>query len=101
MKQLLITLSSLLVLPLSLLAAEQQVVDIDIEGMSCKFCAHSVQRQITKLSYVKKAEVNIDTKKAHIVVVEGKEANLEELKQKVTNSGFKPVKVTVSSINQH
>ncbi len=97
MKKLLLTAISIFVFPLVLMAAEVQVVDIDIEGMSCQFCAHSVEKKITKLSYVKKAEVNIDTKKAHIIIIEGKQADIEELKQKVMDSGFKPVKVTVSS----
>ncbi len=96
MNNFLIVLTGLFILPLLTVCAEQQVVDIDIEGMSCKFCAHSVQKNLTKLPYVEKAQVNIETKKAHIVLVEGKEANIEELKSKVTDSGFTPVKVTTS-----
>lgn len=95
MKNFLTIITGLLLLPMALMAAEVQVIDIDIEGMSCKFCAHSVQKKITKLPYVKKAEVNIDAKKAHIVIAEGKKANIEELKQMVFDSGFKPVKVMV------
>ncbi|MFK5915708.1 MAG: heavy metal-associated domain-containing protein [Woeseiaceae bacterium] len=99
MRHFLFTLTSLFLFPLSLLAAGQQVVDIDIEGMSCKFCAHSVQKNITKLPYVEKAIVNIETKKAHIVIVQGKEANIDQLKKKITGSGFTPVKVTISTLN--
>jgi len=77
------------------MAAGQQVVDIDIEGMSCKFCAHSVQKNISKLPYVEKADVNIETKKAHIVITTGKEANIEQLKKKISDSGFTSVKVTI------
>ena len=97
MKKLLITVVSVFLFPMALMASELQVIDIDIEGMSCKFCAHSVQKKMTKLPYVKKAEVNIDTKKAHIVVAEGQQANIDELKQKILDSGFKPVKVIVNS----
>lgn len=97
MKQFLITMTSVFLFPLTVLATELQVIDIDIEGMSCKFCAYSVQKKMTKLPYVNKAEVNIETKKAHIEITEGKIFNLEELKQKVIDSGFKPVKVTLSS----
>lgn len=96
MKKLLITVVSVFIFPLALMAAEVQVIDIDIEGMSCQFCAHSVQKKMTRLPYVEKAEVNIDTKKAHIVVAKGQQANIDELKQKILDSGFKPIKVTVS-----
>lgn len=99
MKKNLFSIISLLFLPISIWAAEQQVIDIDIdiEGMSCQFCAHSVQKNLSKLPYIEKAQVNIDTKKAHIVTV-GKEANIEELKNKIVASGFKPVKVTIVSL---
>lgn len=99
MKKLLLTATSLYLFPLAIMAAELQAIDIDIEGMSCKFCAHSVQKNLSKLPYVEKAQVNIDTKKAHIVIVKDQKANIEQLKEKITGSGFKPVKVTVSSIN--
>ncbi|VAW90736.1 Lead, cadmium, zinc and mercury transporting ATPase; Copper-translocating P-type ATPase [hydrothermal vent metagenome] len=97
MKKLLITITGLFILPLSLYAAGEQIVDIDIEGMSCEFCAHSVQKNINKLPGVEKASVNIDDKKAHIVMAPGKQANIELLKKKISDSGFVPVKVTIST----
>jgi len=96
MKQLLLTLTGMFLFPLSLMAAGEQVVDIDIEGMSCKFCAYSIQKNLSKLPDVDKAEVSIDDKKAHIVMKPGKQADVETLKKKITDSGFTPVKVTIS-----
>jgi len=84
-----------LILPISLWATEQQTIDIDIEGMSCQFCAHSVQKKLSTLPYIEKAQVNIDTKKAHLIVATGKVVNIEELKNKIVASGFKPLKVTI------
>lgn len=97
MKQILITLIALFLFPLSLLAAGKQVVDIDIEGMSCQFCAYSVQESLSKLPGVEKAEVNIDNQKAHIVMSAGKQANVEQLKKKISDSGFTPVKIAIST----
>ncbi len=96
MKKLLLTLTGMFLFPLSLLAAGEQVVDIDIEGMSCKFCAYSIQKNLSKLPDVDKAEVSIDDKKAHVVMKPGKQADVDELKKKITDSGFTPVKVTIS-----
>jgi len=95
MKKTVFSIIILLVLPISLWAAEQQTVDIDIEGMSCQFCAHGVQKKLSTLPYIEKAQVNIDTKKAHLIVTTGKVANIEELKNKIVASGFKPLKVTI------
>lgn len=97
MKHMLISIAIFLFLPLSVFAAGEQVVDIDIEGMSCKFCAYGIQKNLSKLPYVEKAEVNIETKKAHIVIVSGKQANIDQLKKQISDSGFTPVKVTIGS----
>ncbi len=94
MKQLIMSL--IFFFPLSLLADNTQIIDIDIEGMSCKFCAYSVKKNLSELPGIEQADVNIDTKKAHIVMQEGQQADIEQIKQKITESGFTPVKVTLS-----
>ncbi len=63
MKHILIVITGIFILPLSLFAAGEQVIDIDIEGMSCKFCAYSVQKNLKKLPDVESASVSIDDKK--------------------------------------
>jgi len=98
MKQILIMITGIFLLPLSLFAAGEQVVYIDIEGMSCKFCAYSVQKNLKKLPDVESASVSIDDKKAHIIMVDGKQADIELLKKKISDAGFVPVKVTISTL---
>ncbi|WP_198262932.1 heavy-metal-associated domain-containing protein [sulfur-oxidizing endosymbiont of Gigantopelta aegis] len=97
MKSLLISLSLLFFLVLSSLASGKQVVNIDINGMSCKFCAYSVQKSLNTLPGVEKADVNIDTNKAQVVMVDGHEADIELIKKKIIESGFSPAKVTLSN----
>ena len=90
------------ILSLPLLASEprnKQIIDIDIEGMTCQFCAYGVQKSISELPGVEMAEVNIDTKKAHIVMSSNQQANVEQLKKKITDSGFKAVKIIISDQN--
>jgi copper chaperone CopZ len=96
MKILLIGLSFLLLMPLSAFATGKQVIDIDINGMSCKFCAYSVEKSLKTLPGVEKAEVDIDTNKAQIVMTEGQEADIELIKKKIIESGFSPAKVTIN-----
>lgn len=101
MKALLISLSLLLLLSLSAFATDKQItgkqiVDIDITGMSCKFCAHSVQKSLTALPGVEKAEVNIDDNKAHVVMADGQQADIEQIKKNIIESGFNPAKITIS-----
>ena len=94
MKQLIMSL--ILFFPMSLLAGNTQIIDIDIEGMSCKFCVYSVKKNLSELPGIDKADVNIDTKKAHIIMQEGLQADVEQIKQKISESGFTPVKITLS-----
>ena len=97
MKQILLALTILIFLPLSVMAESKQVIDIDIEGMSCKFCAYSIKKHLSNLPGVEKAEVSIDKNKAHVVMQEGKKANIELIKKKISDSGFTPVQVTESA----
>ncbi len=95
MKRILI-LTGLFLLPLSPFAADKQVVEIDIEGMSCKFCALSVKRNLSTLPGVDKAAVSFKDRKAHIKMAPGKKADVAQINKKVNEAGFKPVNVTVS-----
>lgn len=90
-------LTGLFLLSLSLLAAEKEVVEIDIEGMSCKFCSLSVKRSLSTLPGVEKASVSFKDKKAHIKMALGKNAPVDQMKKKITEAGFTPVKVTTGS----
>jgi len=97
MKQILLSLTILIFLPLSIMAESKHVIDVDIECMSCKFCAYNIQKQLSNLPGVEKAEVNIDKNKAHVVMQNGKKADVELIKKKISDSGFTPVQVTESA----
>jgi len=98
MKHTLIAILTLAVIHVSAYAANKQQIEVDIKGMTCKFCAYGVQKKLNKLPNIEKAEVNIDTKKATIVVKEGMQINLDEVKKAIKSSGFVPVKVTTKTI---
>jgi len=90
-------LTGLFLLPISLWADEKQVVEINIEGMSCKICANSVRRNLSTLPDVVKATVSFNNKKAHIQMAPGKNADVAQLKKKISESGFTPAKVTIGT----
>jgi len=93
MKRTLIALLTLAVIHVSANGANKQQIEVDIQGMTCKFCAYGIQKKLNKLPNIEKAEVNIDTKKAIIIVKEGLLINLGEVKEAIKSSGFVPVKV--------
>lgn len=63
---------------------------IHIEGMHCGMCSARMQKAFLATKGVKEAEVDLETKTAHIVYDGGK---LDEnaLKQLVTDTGYTPV----------
>ena len=45
---------------------DPQVIELDVQGMTCASCASRIQKKLTKLDGVQ-ANVNYATEKAHVV----------------------------------
>ena len=71
-------------------AQEQQRLEIGISGMSCKFCAHNVEKNLSKLEGIDKVSVNLDKGIALIVMSSGKKADIKQIKELVKKAGFTP-----------
>ena len=69
-------------------AQEQQHLEIGISGMECKFCAHNVKKNLSKLEGVKQVTVDLDKGVAFISMAPGKQANVEQIKNQITKAGF-------------
>ena len=66
-------------------------ITIEIEGMSCMGCVRNVEESLKKLNGVKKVEVSLDDNKA--IIETSEEVNSEDLKSKIKEAGYNPVKV--------
>ena len=66
-------------------------ITIEIEGMSCMGCVRNVETSLKELNGVKKVEVSLEDKKAVLEVSE--EVSLEDLKSKIEEAGYNPVKI--------
>ena len=75
------------------LAQDQQRLEVDIAGMSCKFCVHNVEKNLSKLEGVEKVSVNLDKGIALIVMSSGKKADIKQIKKLVKKAGFTPSNV--------
>ena len=78
--QLLILLGTLLASLVSP-AAKQQVVMIDVKGMTCSYCVYGVTKNLKKLPAVQDVQVSLKLKKARIVMRPGKSADIDKIKQ--------------------
>jgi len=81
-------------LPLAV-AQEQQRLEVNISGMSCKFCVRSVEKNLLKLEGIKQTSVNLDEGTARIVMTPGKQGDVKKIKELIRNAGFTPGKVRI------
>lgn len=88
-KTLLLILS--LYLPLSAIAAEGQVVEIGVTGMVCGFCSAKVEKELKTLPGVKEVSVDLDDKRARIVMADGQSADIAAVRKIIADAGFTPV----------
>ena len=98
MKRLLSVL--LFVLPISVtlsLSAGQtgKIVEMDIKGMSCPFCAYGLKSTISELDGVKSCVIDLETNKARIEMKDGLAADIEKIEKIIVDSGFIPGDVQV------
>lgn len=102
MKAIATVLALFLVLPATLWgaeavpkAAEQQVLEIQVKGMTCPFCAYGIEKNLGKLPGVGKAQVSLETKKARVVMQPGRTSDESAVRKVILDSGFTPGEATV------
>ncbi len=81
--QLIISLNALAELP-------DNTYELGVDGMTCPFCVYSIEKNLNKLSGVKKAQVSLEQKKVRIEMQSGKTFNEKEVRKVITDSGFTP-----------
>jgi len=85
-----------LLLGSAVLAADTEMVDVAIQGMSCPFCVYNVEKKLRGLDGVDQANVNLEQGRARVVMKPGVPMDKARLKQAIVDSGFTPGKFTVS-----
>lgn len=84
-------LFALLLVPLltvTSLAGEKVVVRVD--GLSCAYCAYSLEKNLQKLDGVEKVEINLEEGIATLQLKEGAVLKAEVVEKTVKDSGFTP-----------
>lgn len=91
------TLSVLLggaVLMMSLaLAGIGQMVQVQVNGLVCDFCARSLEAKFGERPEVASIEVNLDTKIISIALNEGKDIDDATIRATVTDAGYDVVAI--------
>ncbi len=85
-----ITLLGLFLLSGLAIAGPQEVLEIDVAGMTCAFCAYGVEKNLGKLAGVEKAQVSLEAKKARVVMKAGETPDETRIREIIRDAGFTP-----------
>jgi mercuric ion binding protein len=80
----------LFLLPVSYVIADQQVVELPVNGMVCKFCVYGVKKQLKKLDGIQDVDVSLEKKRARIVMAPNQKADIDAIRDAITEAGFTP-----------
>ena len=77
----------------SVFGADETVLEIDIDGMTCPFCVYNLERELGQLSEVKQVLISLRSSKARLTLKEGAHIDSDTLREVVLEAGFTPGKV--------
>ncbi len=72
------------------LAEPQEVLEIDVAGMTCAFCAYGVEKNLGKLPGVDKVQISLKAKKARVVMKVGETPDETTIREIIRDAGFTP-----------
>ena len=86
-------IAALFFLTASAFGADETVLEIDINGMTCPFCVYSLEKELGKLSEVKQVLISLKSNKARLTLKAGASIDTETLQKVVLNAGYTPGEV--------
>ena len=72
------------------LATSQEVLEIDVAGMTCAFCAYGVEKNLGELPGVETAQVSLEAKKVRVVMSAGETPDEAVIRETIRAAGFTP-----------
>ena len=69
-------------------ADEPQKVEVRVDGMSCMFCAYSLERKFSDLEFVEELEINVREGILSFRMPSDTEFSDEDIEKRVTDAGF-------------
>lgn len=76
-------------------AESNEVVEINVSGMTCKFCVYSVTKSLKKIDGVSDVKVSLELEKTRIFMKPGASADVDKMKKVIVGAGFKPGEVKI------
>ena len=71
-------------------AQQDDVIEIEVKGMTCAFCVYAVEKNLKRLSEVSNAEVSMSANKARITFEKDQDIDLAVIRQAILDAGMTP-----------
>jgi len=78
----------------------QDSVKVQVDGLSCPFCAYGLEKKLSDLDGVDSLMIDIEKCMVTLIVQEDKTVNEEVIKEKIKEAGFTPGKITFEKSEQ-
>ena len=72
-------------------------VSVQVDGLSCPFCAYGLEKKLRKVENVASIEIRVNEGRAVVTPESGTSLELDELEQAVRDGGFTPREVSVTA----
>jgi len=90
MRKTICTLFGLFLMSGPVLADSREVLEIEVDGMTCAFCVYGVEKNLGKLAGVEEVAVSLESKKARVVMKVGKSLDENKIREVIRDAGFTP-----------
>ena len=75
-------------------------VKVQVDGLSCPFCAYGLEKKLKKLEGVTKIEIDVENAFVLLTIKEGKTISAEDIRQKVKDAGFTAREITEIKLDE-
>ncbi len=91
-----------LLIPYSFVAADtaSNIYEMNVKGMTCPFCVYGIEKNLNKLSGVKKAQVSLEQKKIRVEMNNGHHFDENKVREVIIDSGFTPGELITKDSSQ-
>jgi len=69
-------------------ALKGEKIGVRVDGLSCAFCAFSLEKKLKEIKNVESADINVTDGVVYLILKKGTSVTEEQIKEKVDESGF-------------
>ncbi len=69
---------------------EQKIITIQVDGLSCPFCAYGLEKKLLDIEGVEKLNIDVNSGKVELVLKENVVIDPAVIREKVDEAGFTP-----------